>query len=308
MFGKMLQAKGVTVDYKLAQQDARRTEAQVCSVMRSAFHRPSPDGVNIIYFSGHGVAARVKSPGTGSQLAPCAYWVRAKAASGARKAAEEHGYSLAALGGVHCRGEEPGQPGVAGSDDTRGALHIGRSPDPEVRDLPLSQLRAQTRHLELRGHRGRKRTYIEALQRRHLLKLDDCLTVWAEVGGAARGSRLLIVADSCYSGKLISRIRGLPPVELAQLNVGIQSAGNARQTVGQASGFSHGGRSFESSGCLTAYLTAKQEEGARVRWSWPGQHPQFFCTWDPAAAERPSVELELGGGHTFRTYSQPQHR
>ena len=31
----------------------------------------------------------------------------------------------------------------------------------------------------------------------------------------ARGSRLLIVADSCYSGKLISRIRGLPPVELA---------------------------------------------------------------------------------------------
>ena len=112
MFGKMLQAKGVTVDYKLAQQDARRTEAQVCSVMRSAFHRPSPDGVNIIYFSGHGVAARVKSPPTGSQLAPCASWVRARAASGARKAAEEHGYSLAALGGVHCRGEEPGQPGA----------------------------------------------------------------------------------------------------------------------------------------------------------------------------------------------------
>lgn len=251
MFGKMLQAKGVTVDYKLAQQDARRTDEEVCSVMRSAFHRPSPDGVNIIYFSGHG---------------------------------------------------------VAGSDDTRGALHIGCEPELEVRDLPLSQLRAQTRHLELRGHRGRKRTYIEALRRRHLLKLDDCLTVWAEVGGAARGSRLLIVADSCYSGKLISRIRGLPPVELAQLSVGIQSAGNARQTVGQASGFSHGGRSFESSGCLTAYLTAKQEEGVRVRWSWPGQHPQFYCTWDPTAAERPSVELELGGGHTFRTYSQPQHR
>ena len=47
MFGKMLQAKGVTVDYSLAQQDARRTEAQVCAVMRSAFHRPSPDGVTI---------------------------------------------------------------------------------------------------------------------------------------------------------------------------------------------------------------------------------------------------------------------
>ena len=38
-------------------------------------------------------------------------------------------------------------------------------------------------------------------------QLDDCLTVWDEVGGAARGSRLLIVADSCYSGKLISRLR-----------------------------------------------------------------------------------------------------
>ena len=51
--------------------------------------------------------------------------------------------------------------GVAGSDDTRGALHVGCDPDPEVRDLPLAQLRAQTRNLELRGHRGRKRTYIE---------------------------------------------------------------------------------------------------------------------------------------------------
>ena len=85
MFGRMLQAKGVAVEYKLAQQDARRTEAQVCSVLRSAFHRPAPDGVNIIYFSGHG---------------------------------------------------------VAGSDDTRGALHIGCDPDPEVRHLPLAQLRA----------------------------------------------------------------------------------------------------------------------------------------------------------------------
>ena len=62
MFGRMLQAKGVAVEYKLAQQDARRTEAQVCSVLRSAFHRPAPDGVNIIYFSGHGVAAWSKCP------------------------------------------------------------------------------------------------------------------------------------------------------------------------------------------------------------------------------------------------------
>ena len=249
MFGRMLESKGVTVNYKLAQQDERRTRQQVYSVLRSAFYRPAPDGVNIIYFSGHG---------------------------------------------------------VAGSDDTRGALNIGC--DPDVRELPLAQLRAQTRNLELLGHRGRKRTYIDALQRQHILKLDDCLSVWKELGGAARGSRLLIVADSCYSGKLISRLRGLPARELAQLNIGIQSAGNARQTVGQASDFSHGGRWFGSSGCLTAYLTAKQEEGARVRWSWPGQHPQFYCTWDPAAAERPSVELELGGGHTFWTYSQPEHR
>lgn len=249
MFGSMLQSKGVHVDYKLAQQDERRTRQQVCSLLRSAFCRPAPDGVNIIYYSGHG---------------------------------------------------------VAGHEDTRGALSIGLGPD--VRELPLAQLRARSGNLELTGHRGRKRTYVDALQRQHLLTLDDCLEVWEEVRGATRGSRLLIVADSCYSGKWISRLRGLPPSELARLNIGIQSAGNARQTVGQASDFSHGGRRFASSGCLTAYLTAKQEEGAHVRWSWPRQHPQFYCTWDPAAGERPSVELELGGGQTFRTYSQPERR
>ena len=29
-------------------------------------------------------------------------------------------------------------------------------------------------------------------------------------------------------------------------------------------------------------------------------------TWDSSAAEKASVELDLGGGHTFRTYNQPE--
>lgn len=210
--------------------------------------------------------------------------------------------------------------GIAGrdADGTKGALCIGSVPA-DVSELSLEDLRAQTTRLPLVGHRGHKRTYVEALERERLLTLDDCLRVWEEVrqhtvggGGAvfggSRGARLLIVADSCYSGKLISRLRSLPRWQLAQLNVAIQSAGNARQTVAQASGFSHRGRVFDSSGCLTAYLTAKQEENARVRWSWPAQHPQFYCTWDLAAADKPSVALELGGGYTLRTYNKPADR
>ena len=100
MFGRMLQAKGVAVEYKLAQQDARRTEAQVCSVLRSAFHRPAPDGVNIIYFSGHGVAAWSECPPLGSAPARLLRLLRTR---------------LAALGSsaLPGRGRPTGRPATA---------------------------------------------------------------------------------------------------------------------------------------------------------------------------------------------------
>lgn len=203
-----------------------------------------------------------------------------------------------------------GTPGNAEAR-TRGALCVGRPPD--LSEVPISQLRerAAQRRVELIGHRGHRKTYIDALSRDALLSLDDVLGAWEDVGGASKGSRLLLVADSCYSGKLVSRLRDRPLALQRDYAMAIQSAGNARQTVGQGHKdyvFSHAGELYDYSGCLTAYLTAKQEEGARVRWSQPAQHPQFYATWDPAAAEKPSVALDLGTGHAFRTINQPDRR
>ena len=74
--------------------------------------------------------------------------------------------------------------GVAGredpmyDDDTRGALCIG--PTADLSELTLSELRAEAarEHLQIRGHKGLKQTYIDALQREELLTLGDVLELW----------------------------------------------------------------------------------------------------------------------------------
>lgn len=179
--------------------------------------------------------------------------------------------------------------------------------------VPISKLkdRAAHRRVELVGHRGRRKTYIDALSRDALLSLDDILNLWEEVGGASQGSRLLLVADSCYSGKLVSRLRDRPAKLQRGYAMAIQSAGNARQMVGQGTegySFSHNGQLYDTASFLTAYLIAKQEEGARVRWSRRGQYPQFYATWDPGSADKPSVAIDLGTGHALRTTNQPGRR
>ena len=241
--------------------------AHSIALLRSFFRQPAPL-LNIVYFSGHGVAGR----------------------------------------------EDPMY-----DDDTRGALCIG--PTADLSELTLSELRAEAarEHLQIRGHKGLKQTYIDALQREELLTLGDVLELWtAALGGiesasgeaaSAEGPRLLLVCDACYSGKLVAALRGRPAAEQQLLRVGIQSAGNARQTVGQGNeAFTHGGQSFDRHGFLTAYLTAKQEDGSRVRWTQLWQHPQFYCTWDPRAADKASVQHDLGNGFTLRTINRPSNR
>ena len=210
-----------------------------------------------------------------------------------------------------------GFPGCAGADDTRGALCIG--PVLDLSDRTISELRAETtrRGVPLNGHRSYRKTYIDALQREEMLTLDDVLELWTAARSGeppTAGSeepRLLLVCDACYSGKLVAALRARPSAEQQLLRVGIQSAGNARQTVGQGGEdftFTHNGQRYDYNGCLTAYLTAKQEEGSRVRWTQLWQHPQFYCTWDPRAHDRASVDLDLGNGHTLRTINRPSNR
>ena len=196
--------------------------------------------------------------------------------------------------------------GLSGNEDdgTRGALCVG-SP-PEWSHLTISELRtvASNRGVELIGHRGHRKTYIDALNRAYFLTLDDILEIWESVRGAAEGAKLLVVADSCYSGKLVARLRNRPAEGVA-----IQSAGNARQTVAQPRYvFTHAGIEYADVGRLTAYLTAMHKEVGRVRWSQDGQYPQFYATWDPEAAEKPSVALDLGTGFALRTVNRPDNR
>jgi hypothetical protein len=49
--------------------------------------------------------------------------------------------------------------------------------------LSLAELRAEAaaRHVVLVGHRGRKQTYIDAIEREHLLTLDDILGEWSTI-------------------------------------------------------------------------------------------------------------------------------
>lgn len=254
MFGEVLEAKGVSVSYVLSQPRSHvlsqpRSRHCVLNHLRTAFEKPSP-GLNIIFFSGHGLA-----------------------------------------------GNE--------DDGTRGALCVGSPPD--YSHLRISELRtvASNRGVKLIGHRGHRKTYIDALNRAYLLTLDDIVEIWECVRGAAKGAKLLVVADSCYSGKLVARLRNRP-VE----GVAIQSAGNARQTVGQPRYvFTHAGIKYADVGRLTAYLTSSlHKEDARVRWSQEGQYPQFYATWDPEAAEKPSVALDLGTGFALRTVNRPDRR
>lgn len=204
-----------------------------------------------------------------------------------------------------------GISGSEGEDDTRGALLIGQQLNYSA--IPLADLKARAEHLSPTGHKGMKETYASALNRECLLSLDDILGVWSEAkskSGAAR-RRLLLVVDACYSGKLVARLRRQYRKEYHDgLDVGIQAAGNARQRVYQGTdehAFSHGGAAFTYAGRLTGYLTAKQG-GARVRWTRADQHPQFYCTWDPGAAEETSVEVDLGNGNSLTTFSRPNKR
>lgn len=205
-----------------------------------------------------------------------------------------------------------GVAGSGGDDDTRGALYVGRPPDWTSLSLPALKEESAKRNIHVTGHKGQKATYMEALQREYLLTIDDLLEVWNEVRTEVVGEpKLLVVVDACYSGKWVARLRDRSKKDQKELNVGIQSAGNARQMVGQGHEgfvFSHGGQRFDFAGCLTAYLTAKQTDGSRVRWTQPNQHPQFYCTWDPSAYDKVSVNLEVGENALLRTYNHPDNR
>jgi hypothetical protein len=89
--------------------------------------------------------------------------------------------------------------------------------------------------------------------------------------------RLFIMADSCYSGNQILRLKqfeaDLPASQRESLNVSFQSAGDANQTVLEDEGFTHGGLRKEG-GRETQYWLEKQK--GRVRWTERTRRPQDY--------------------------------
>jgi hypothetical protein len=91
--------------------------------------------------------------------------------------------------------------------------------------------------------------------------------------------RLFIMADSCYSGNQILRLKqfeaDLPASQRESLNVSFQSAGDANQTVLEDKGFTHGGLRKEG-GRETQYWLEKQKGEKRVNWTSRTRRPQHY--------------------------------
>ncbi len=140
------------------------------------------------------------------------------------------------------------------------------------------------------------------------LTLDDMIAAWDNGRGKRRGLKLVLVVDACFSGKLVSKLRSMSKVQREVLNICIQSAGNARQTVFElegGKGARHGGEEFQN-GVFTSYFVVKNESNAK--WTYPKQHPQFYCTWNENACKKNRFDIELAAGENLILYGQPDHR
>jgi hypothetical protein len=139
------------------------------------------------------------------------------------------------------------------------------------------------------------------------LTLEDMIAAWDNGRGKRRGLKLVLVVDACYSGKLVSKLRSMPKFQREVLNICIQSAGNARQEVveGGDEGVRHGGEEFQN-GVFTSYFVVKNESNAK--WTYPTQHPQFYCTWNENACKKNRFDIALAAGENLILYGQPDHR
>uniref|UniRef100_A0A0G4I399 Peptidase C14 caspase domain-containing protein n=1 Tax=Chromera velia CCMP2878 TaxID=1169474 RepID=A0A0G4I399_9ALVE len=149
-----------------------------------------------------------------------------------------------------------------------------------------------------------------------LLRFKDFLAVWKqEKRSLDEDAKFFVMADSCYSGKLVMLLReSWEP----GLNMAIQSAGDSRQSVLERES-KHGDRTFQN-GEMTGWWLAKNKDRTMnaVRYRSTEDHPQFpqfWCTWEkdkdggyvdpetkpPNFEPGPHVELqdEIPGGLVF---------
>ena len=140
---------------------------------------------------------------------------------------------------------------------------------------------------------------------RGLVTFADIVSTWTAAKGRRRGIKLLLVADSCYSGKLVSKLKRLPLRERETLGLAIQSAGNARQMVTEDGDIRHGAGPLRDGGHFMQYWIPMQSQ--RVRWTAAESHPQFYATWDDSSKNKKKFPVQIGT-ETLMMYNQPDHR
>ncbi len=122
------------------------------------------------------------------------------------------------------------------------------------------------------------------LEKREHVSLDDILASWAASAPyRAGGSKLLIVADSCFSGAMAARLRALCTGRATRLATVAQTV--AVQAACAADEVSYGGT-------FTHTYVKEVAKGRRVldrhllfyttRFPTHMQHPEFYCPWGEA--------------------------
>jgi nuclear pore complex protein Nup98-Nup96 len=107
--------------------------------------------------------------------------------------------------------------------------------------------------------------------------IGEVLDAWRET--KLPHQKLFILADSCYSGNQILRLKKLvaelPEEKRKSLNLSFQSAGDVNQTVLEEKGFTHGGHK-KNGGRETQYWLEKQKGEKRVNWTSRTRRPQDY--------------------------------
>jgi hypothetical protein len=131
--------------------------------------------------------------------------------------------------------------------------------------------------------------------------LSDIISVWRDRPGLRRGQKLVIVADSCFSGLMIRELKAIPKEERDVLNIGIQAA------------CLHDEES--SGGTFTKAFTMKQLENRNFHWQQEAddyydgdaskvQHPCYYTTWKDSPKTATTGESD---GFEFRFFERPKH-
>jgi hypothetical protein len=127
-----------------------------------------------------------------------------------------------------------------------------------------------------------------------VVPLADIISVWEGRPGRKRGQKLILIADSCHSGKLIEQLKQVPKRARDTLNIGIQAACLPAE--------------LSSGGIFTEVFTQKQLHNKNFQWKKRAQeqnceedeiqHPCYYTTWGTGTAETPD-------GFQFRFFSRP---